>query len=786
MLSSTLVDPIESTRSRWRMRIEGLVQGVGFRPFAYRCAIVNGLSGWVANSADGVDLEVEGSRRSLESFVHQLHNGRASHSRIDKVEIEEVEVLGDREFSICSSVINEGPRASIPVDVATCRECVAELFDRSNRRYRYPFITCSHCGPRYTIVESLPYDRSRTSMQAFAMCAACKREYSNSTDRRYHAETIACPTCGPQLQFRAKADSEVLVGESALQLAVVRIRAGEVIAIKSLGGYQLLADARSDGALKRLRDRKHRPEKPFAIMCASLDQARELCEVSSLESEVLQGRASPIVLLQSNLMADDKRLSEWVAPRSRMLGVMLPFTPLHCLLMSELQTPLVATSGNVSDDPIIFDDQAALERLSSIADGFLTHDRVIARSCDDSVVRVMAESPVMFRRARGYSSQPIATTVGAEAIDKTVLAGGGFLKNTVALLSGDRAYVSAYVGDLGSHAARDRREANLTQLTTEVDRKIDVVASDLHPDFVGVRTDAIRGGWVPSASTATINVQHHVAHIASCIGEHSLQGPVLGIAWDGAGYGSDGTLWGGEFIAIEGAQWRRVAHLRPFPLPGGEQAIREPRRCALGVLYAMCGDACSEHPFVRGAFLDSEIDVLLKSMQRALNAPMTSSIGRLFDAVAALCGLRDRSSYDGQAAMELEATADEVTDVEPYSMAVREVDADGSMILDWSPMLESLVSDVSNGERVGQIAARFQWALARAAALIAKRIGIAQVALGGGCFQNRFLLEQCVKGLQREGLKPYWPAQLPPNDGGLSFGQAVWARRMLEAHVKCV
>ena len=751
-----------------KIAVRGAVQGVGFRPFVYRLATELNLKGWVMNSAQGVFIEIEGAPGPLSDFMRRLRAERPGRAIIQSCEASHLDARGYEEFEIRESSEEGGKSALILPDIATCDDCLREVFDPNDRRFRYPFINCTNCGPRFSIIEVLPYDRANTAMKKFAMCADCAREYRDPADRRFHAEPTACPLCGPQLQLWDSSGTILEQSDGALQQAAREIRDGKIVAFKGIGGFQLLVDARNEKAVLRLRERKRREEKPFAVMFPSFDDIRACCEISDLEEQLLTSPESPIVLLPRNCRANASlagaagaaavQLVASLAPGNPNLGVMLPYSPLHHLLLRELNFPVVATSGNLSDEPICIDEHEALERLRGIADSFLVHDRPIVRHVDDSIVRVMAGREMMLRRARGYAPLPI--TLGQAR--PTVLAVGAHLKNAVALSVERNVFVSQHIGDLATKQAHDAFARSVADLPLLYAAKPEIIAHDLHPDYLSTRYALQQPG-------RKVGVQHHWAHIASCMAENEIEPPLFGVAWDGTGYGIDGTIWGGEFFLAQKNSCRRVAHLRTFRLPGGEAAVREPRRSALGLLYEIFGNALWERNDLLENFGSVELKTLRGMFVRQVNSPVTSSAGRLFDAVAALSGLRTRATFEGQAAMELEfAVAHAVADSYPFTLR------EGSpLVIDWEPAIHALLEDRGKKTATGLIAARFHNMLADAILALARHFNQSKVALSGGCFQNRYLTERVTNQLLAAGFQPYWQQRVPPNDGGIALGQ-VW------------
>lgn len=756
-------DPAALARTRLRVLVRGAVQGVGFRPFVHQQATALGLAGWVGNSGEGVTVEAEGDSNGLAALIEAIRESPPPNADVAAVEVREIEPRGEVDFAIRPSEMAGARTAQVLPDIATCPDCLAELFDPADRRYHYPFINCTQCGPRYSIIEDIPYDRARTSMRRFTMCPACQAEYEDPRDRRFHAEPNACPRCGPRLALWNVAGDTLACDNEAVLAAAAAVRQGRIVALKGIGGFHLLADARDEAAVRRLRARKRREEKPFAVMFASLAQVAASCCIGPAEEALLGSPARPIVLLRRS----GRLMAQAVAPGNPWLGVLLPYAPVHYLLMQELGFPVVATSGNVTEEPIVTDETEALDRLAGIADLFLVHDRPIVRPVDDSVVRVVCGRALVLRRARGYAPAPIAV----EGMRSGILAVGGHLKTTVALTAAGSAVLSQHIGDLGTmagRAAHARTIADTMQLHAIQPR---LVVHDAHPDY-GSRRAA------EALDLPVIAVQHHVAHVAACMAEHQIKPPVLGVAWDGTGYGPDGTIWGGEFLRITESGWRRVGYLRPFRLPGGEAAAREPRRAALGLLYEAYGEdafALTDLPPV-AAFSAGERTVLRTMLAHGFNAPFTSSAGRLFDAFAAICGLRQRASYEGQAAAELEWSADGHVSGRRYAFPVRVArQTEASLIVDWQPALEAALADLAAGAARGAVSEAFHNGLAAAIADVAARIGERRVILTGGCFQNARLTEAAVAAVRGAGCEPIWHRRVPPNDGGLALGQAAWA-----------
>lgn len=752
--------------ARLRLTIRGTVQGVGFRPFLYRLATEMDLSGWAANSPQGVILEVEGGVEQLHGFQRRVEQERPPHSHVESVQAEFLPVVGYQGFEIRASDASGRKTTAMLPDLATCAECLMDVATPGNRRFRYPFTNCTHCGPRFSIIEALPYDRPNTTMKRFRMCPACLAEYEDPRDRRFHAQPNACPICGPHLELWDPAGAVLASQDDALLRAADRLREGRIVAVKGLGGFHLLVDARQAHGVLELRRRKQREEKPFALMFPGLDIIRRFCRVSELEECILTSAEAPIVLLE-RLPASDP-LAPALAPGNPSLGVMLPYTPLHHLLMAELNFPVVATSGNLSDEPICTDEREALTRLAELADFFLVHDRPIARHVDDSIVRQMAGREMVLRRARGYAPLPVRL---ADAVPP-LLAVGAHLKNTVAVSVGSDVFLSQHVGDLDTPQAFAAFQEVQRHLCRLYEQQPAAVACDLHPDYRSTHFAHTRG-------LPVIGVQHHEAHVLACMAEHHLRPPVLGVSWDGTGYGTDGTVWGGEFFEVTDTLLRRFGHWRTFALPGGEQAVREPRRSALGLLYEVFGAAVFEmiHLAPVRAFSTAEKRILRDMLRRRVHAPRTSSVGRLFDALAALLDIRQVTRYEGQSAMALEFAALRCVTDEAYDIPVQA--DDGPAIVDWEPLVRAMLTDLQTGRPASMIAARAHNAMVNAILAVARQAAISQVVLSGGCFQNRYLTERAVQKLQQVGFEPFWHRHVPPNDGGIALGQVLAAARRL-------
>jgi hydrogenase maturation protein HypF len=788
-----------STKQRLRVEIHGAVQGVGFRPFVYRLATEHALTGWVINDTRGVFIEVEGPQPDLGRFLERLPAEKPRLAIIHSLDTDWLEPANYHHFEIRHSDKQGDKTVLVLPDVATCADCLLEVLDPADRRFQYPFTNCTNCGPRFSIIQALPYDRPHTTMHRFVMCPDCQAEYENPLDRRFHAQPNACLVCGPRLALWAPSGEILAENGNAMRCTVEALRAGQIVAVKGLGGFHLMADARDAATIARLRERKPRRDKPFALMARDLDQARTLCQVPPQAEALLTSPESPIVLLSRLPGAPT---AENVAPDNPALGVMLPYTPLHHLLLQELGFPVVATSGNLSDEPICTDQYEAIQRLGHIADLFLIHDRPIARHVDDSVAWVLGGEPRLLRRARGYAPLPVRVSHSMP----TVLAVGAHLKNTVALSVQRQVFISQHIGDLETAEAMAAFERVIADFLRLYEATPVAIAHDMHPDYLSTRwaqqtaaadrrpqtanhgLPAVEDGLGP---IELIPVQHHHAHLTACLAENGVEGPALGVTWDGTGYGIDGTIWGGEFLLGDASSFTRVAHLRPFQLPGGDAAIKEPRRAALALLWELYGTSVFDHEYLAPirAFRPAERQLLAQMLDRGLNAPVTTSAGRLFDAVAALVGLHQEVTFEGQAAMALEFAADsEVEDAYPLPVttanaerAKMKADVDHpAFVIDWQPLIETILKDLQRGVKPPIVAAQFHNALVDAIVCVAQAVGEGQVALTGGCFQNRLLTERAARRLDEAGFQVLLHRQVPPNDGGISLGQAMVAAALMK------
>ncbi|MGV8059828.1 MAG: carbamoyltransferase HypF [Smithellaceae bacterium] len=740
----------------------GIVQGVGFRPFIYRQALQNKLGGFVQNRPDGVLVEVEGAACAIDSFLSGVRNNLPPLADVVNISVRDIPAQQDGDFQIISSDIRGDGDVHIAPDVAVCQDCLAELFNFSDRRWRYPFINCTNCGPRLTIIQSIPYDRVNTSMSCFPLCPQCQSEYENPADRRFHAEPNACPVCGPRIQLLDQ-EGNVVVTDEPITAAVDLLKDGKVLAIKGLGGFHLSVDAGSDEAVRKLRSRKFREEKPLAIMVKDMETVKKIVQLNEEEEKLLASPQRPIVLLKKK---NSSIISKVVAPGVSNLGVMLPYTPLHYLLMENYFAALVMTSANQVDEPICISNREAVTRLKGIADYFLIHNRDILVRCDDSIVMVAGRKQQILRRSRGFVPRPLEL---AESFPD-VLALGPQLKATQCILKGKFAFLSPHIGDLETPQARDFFQESLALMKKVTESDPRVVACDYHPAYYSTKVAAELTG------VKVIRVQHHHAHIVSCMAENHISGDVIGLAMDGTGYGLDGNAWGGEFLVANETEFKRLGHLQYFVLPGGGKAIHEPWRIGASLLKSAYGPSWPEI----AAQLDIiptgfDSNVLDKIMENKINSSLTSGLGRLFDGVAALLGVRRKVSFEGQAAMELEGQATESSGG-AYPFAI-EPDEEDTLILDMSATIRGIVEDILQGKSKNDISSSFHSTLAVAFAAMTKKInavtGLERVALSGGCFQNRILLERSVKELEKAGFTVYCHSQVPTNDGGVALGQAV-------------
>ena len=869
---------LNSQQHRLQLTIQGTVQGVGFRPFIYRLAMELNLTGWVNNSVQGVLIEVEGFRQNLEQFQYRILKEKPPQSEIEILDAVWLPIVGYSQFEIHLSESTNHPQkiAIILPDLSTCSDCLQDIFDPENRRYQYPFTNCTNCGPRYSIIRDLPYDRNHTTMATFIMCSNCQNEYNHPLNRRFHAQPNACPVCGPQLELWDKNGKVIASLNQALKQAADIIRSGQILALKGLGGFHLIVDARNETAVENLRQRKRRPAKPLAVMYPNLEQVKQDCLVSELEEKLLSSPAAPIVLLRrifNQLKSDPPHppllrggeenqtfppitkgglggvtspeenqtfppitkggLGGVISPKNPYLGVMLPYTPIHHLLLAQLNFPIVATSGNFANEPICIDEAEVVTRLNTIADFFLVHNRPIVRPIDDSIVRIIANQEMVLRRARGYAPLPFSLPdpIGANisplyqtnlslaqswdlSIENPIkiLALGGHLKSTIAIAFGwaepiafnQKAFVSQHIGDLENPPALAAFQEVINSLSNIYDFQPNIIVCDAHPDYYSTQ---FAEKLSQQNQYPIVRVQHHLAHVFAVIAEHNLQPPLLGIAWDGTGYGLDGTIWGGEFFQVTETIIQRIASFRHFPLPGGDKAVSEPRRIALGLLYELLGNDLFNSGMnleFMESFKPQELRIMQTMLNRKLNTPLTSSVGRLFDGVAALLGICQRVSFEGEAAMALEFAINDLetdeyypfawldTPQPPLEMGENRRDFDtpqpplemgdniGNMsyncryYLNWELIIKGILEDKINKKPINLISAKFHNSLVEAVVEISQKLGEKTITLSGGCFQNKYLIERTIFRLCQEGFQVYWSQKNPPNDGGLALGQAAF------------
>ena len=743
---------------RLRITITGIVQGVGFRPFVYNLALRLGITGWVLNDSGGVVLEAEGEAPALEDFVVRLKTEAPPLAMIADLVVQTCSPIQSQSFIIRHSDEQTARTALVSPDVAVCDDCLREMGSPADRRYRYPFINCTNCGPRYTIIRDVPYDRPKTTMASFSMCQDCQKEYNDPSNRRFHAQPNACSCCGPVYRL---VDSEGCDQPGDAVAAVKHyIGQGFIVAIKGIGGYHLACDSRNERAVSLLRSRKIREDKPFAIMAGSMDTVRQLCHASAAEEEILTSLARPIVLLEKRAEYD---LAPNIAPGNPFIGVMLPYAPIHPLLLDGHEA-WVMTSGNTSDEPIIYDDEEALHRLRSIADYFLIHNRPIYRRADDSVVRIFRSQPYVIRRSRGYVPLPIE--LSAEL--PPVVAAGAEVKNTFCLTKGKKAFLGPHIGDLENLSTFESYQQAITHWQQLFDITPQIVAYDLHPEYLSTK-------FALTLGLPAIGVQHHHAHIAAVMAEHGLSDPVIGVAFDGTGYGTDGTLWGGEFLAADLTGFERLAYCQPLPLPGGAQAIREPWRMAAWILYKLYGDQLWNLDIPCIKQWPPYWQLPIQAAVANINSPLTSSAGRLFDAAAAIIGCRQTIHYEGQAAVELELLSGGKKG-KPLPFDIKE---STPAVIDFMPAFASLVTEMRSGKDASSLAASFHSTIAQGivsiVSMLGRQTGMKQVALSGGVFQNLTLLNQVVPMLEQQSFTIYWHRRVPPNDGGVALGQAIIA-----------
>jgi hydrogenase maturation protein HypF len=758
--------------------VRGIVQGVGFRPFIYGLAVKHNLKGWVYNTSKDVKIEVEGAAEAIEQFGKELKIKAPPLAHIEDITIEYHPPLGYKNFEIRQSQAQAGEYQLISPDIATCQACLGELLNPEDRRYRYPFTNCTNCGPRFTIIEDMPYDRPKTTMRYFQMCPQCQVEYDNPLDRRFHAQPNACPKCGPQVKL-VDSKGNLINNFNPIAAASQLLKEGKIVAVKGLGGFLLACDATNDVAVQTLRKRKRRSSKPFAIMVATVEEAERHCYISPEEKELLTSPQSPIVLMK---WREDSLVSGEVAPSLQFLGVMLPYTPLHHILLRDMDLPLVMTSGNLSEEPIARDNDEALRRLAGIADYFLIHNRDIYSRYDDSVAMVERNSSQLIRRARSYAPYPICLQFKT----KQVLGCGAEDKNTFCLTKDNYAFLSQHIGDMENMETMEHFDDTISLYKRLFNIEPEIAAHDLHPDYLATKY----ARELSESGIKLIPVQHHHAHIASCMADNGLESPVIGVAFDGTGMGADGNIWGGEFLVADYRNFRRAGHLEYLPLPGGTAAIKRPYRTAIGYILTLLGQNALNHglPIMKAAE-DIEIDVIMRQIEKKINSPLCSSVGRLFDAISALVGIRNEIDYEGQAAVELEMAAhsftmarnvnDELISDNNANYPYRIVEDDGVRIVRLKDLFSAVIDDLYQGVSKGMISVKFHNTVAQmvndTCHLIAEETGIIQVALSGGVFQNRLLLRKTVSLLESNGFQVFTHRQVPCNDGGISLGQAMIA-----------
>ncbi|MBE9512793.1 MAG: carbamoyltransferase HypF [Chloroflexi bacterium] len=753
-----------------KIKVHGVVQGVGFRPFIYRLACEHNLGGWVRNTSGNVAIEVEGDEATLKNFLNDLEAKTPPMAHIEKVKATFHPPKGYSQFEILASQSQKGKYQLVSPDIATCEDCKGEIFCPTDRRHRYPFTNCTNCGPRFTIIADIPYDRPKTTMRQFQMCPECQREYDDPLDRRFHAQPNACPKCGPSLEI-VNSEGNPVQGDDVVEIASALLKAGKILAIRGLGGFQLACDATNEKAINQLRERKKRPAKPLAVMVATIGDVERHCLVSAEERKLLESPKCPIVLLR--WQHNSSNISTAVAPKLKYLGVMLPYTPLHHLLLRETDLPLVMTSGNLSEEPIAKDNDEALRRLKGIADYFLLHNRDIYARYDDSVFIVEDDMPQPVRRARGYAPYPIFLPFKS----RQILACGAEEKNTFCLTKDKHAFLSQHIGDMENEETLEHFE-NTIKLYERLFRiKPEIVAHDMHPEYLATKYAR------QISSERELNlvpVQHHHAHIVSCLVENKVKGPVIGVAFDGTGYGTDGTIWGGEFLLADYHSFQRLGHLEYVPLPGSTAAIKKPYRMALSYLYTLLGDDFSLAGLPLSRLNPGEVEIVQKQLKQGINSPPTSSAGRLFDAVSAMAGVRGEIDYEAQAAIELEMLAPDALDkreIKAYPFSI--IGDQGVKVVKLEELISSVSRDVRNQAPTSIISLKFHHAMAQIIAemckTIAEETGINEVALSGGVFQNRLLLKLAISALRKEGLSVLTHHLVPCNDGGISLGQAVIA-----------
>jgi hydrogenase maturation protein HypF len=759
------------TLSLIHISVKGVVQGVGFRPFIYQLATRHNLKGWVCNTSGDVKIEVEGEARDIEQFLLGLSKEAPPLSHIEDITVGQGPPANYEKFEIRHSIAEEGKYQLVSPDIATCQECLREILDPKDRRYRYPFTNCTNCGPRFTIIADIPYDRPNTTMHHFRMCPECQQEYDDPLDRRFHAQPNACPKCGPQLEL-VNARGNLVPCDDAISKTCQLLKEGEIIAIKGLGGFLLACDATSQTVVNRLRQRKNRPAKPLAIMVTSLDEVRKHCYVNNEEEKLLTSPGSPIVLMK---WKPDSPITPTVAPGLKYLGLMLPYTPLHHTLLRETSLPLVMTSGNLSEEPIAKDNDEVLRRLGGIADYFLRHNRDIYARYDDSVTMIERDVPQFVRRARGYAPYPIHLNYTS----RQILGCGAEEKNTFCLTRDNFAFLSQHIGDMENLETMEHYTDTISLYKKLFRIEPEIIAHDLHPEYLATK---YAKEMAAKDGVKLIPVQHHHAHIASCMADNNLEAPVIGVAFDGTGYGTDGNIWGGEFMVADYKNFTRLGHFEYLPLPGGALAIKKPYRTAIGYLLALGLDLDQNLTFLEQVD-DLEIEIIKSQLEKNLNSPPTSSCGRLFDAISALIGARGEIEYEAQAAIDLEMLSyDEAGETGSYPFTI--IEPDGLSIIKLQDLFAAIIKDLQGNTPAARIAARFHNTVVRMVVklcqIISSKTGLTQVALSGGVFQNRRLLRKAISLLESAGFEVYTHRQVPCNDGGISLGQVVVANYSLD------
>lgn len=741
--------------------IRGVVQGVGFRPFIYRLAKELNVKGWIINSSQGVFIEAEAERKTLEHFLQQINTDRPKNSYIQSFEHTWLDAEGFTVFEIRESLEAGSKTALVLPDISTCNDCLEEIFDPQNRRYLYPFTNCTNCGPRFSIVADLPYDRPNTTMGEFLMCERCRAEYTDPLNRRFHAEPTACPECGPQVTLTDNMENVLFEKHEAVLAAVAAIKKGSIIALKGIGGYQLICDASNPDAVNTLRQRKRRSQKPFALMFQHAPSVISECEVSDAEHRLLTSVEAPIVLLKRKRNVQSIIANECTYGNPY-LGIMLPYSPLHHILMKELGIPVIATSGNISEEPICTTESDAYEKLGDIADFFLVHNRKILRHVDDSIVRIAAGKAVMIRRARGYAPLPVVLN-GIES--RVILASGAHLKNTIGINKGSNVFISQHIGDLENIESINAFKKVITDLESFYELKPEMVVCDEHPDYISSK-------YSESLSLPLYKVQHHYAHVLSCMAENELDKDVLGVSWDGTGYGSDGTIWGGEFIIPNGINFKRAGYFKTFRLPGGEAAIHDVWKIGFSLLYDVYGKEVIKLKNIP-VLENKDVRTIMQLLDKNINSPVTSSCGRLFDGISALIGINQHANFEAQAAMELEFAADDYKTNEYFTFTIDKIN--DAYVFNWHDVIKEVVKDLAGGIKPGMISAKFHNTLAEVIVQIAGKLKFKKVLLTGGCFMNKLLLERSAQRLEEAGFKVYTQQRVPSGDGGISLGQMKYA-----------